>query len=320
MKSQEKVTAFRNGEIKRNRGKGNMGMDACTLCPRMCGVNRAAGEKGYCGMDATIRAARAALHMWEEPCISGTRGSGAVFFSGCSLRCIFCQNFEIAEGNCAKEISGERLSEIFLELQEQGAANINLVTAAHYVPAVIESLKKAKAQGMDLPVIYNSSGYERVETVQMLEEVVDVWLPDFKYMDSKLAFAYSRAKDYPEVARAAIREMMKAAGTCAYDEDGYIQKGVIVRHLILPGHTKNSIAVLDELYGTYGDDLTISLMNQYTPLPQVRNIPDLNRRVTKREYEKVLDHALDLGITQGFFQEGGTAKESFIPLFDYEGL
>ena len=239
MKSQEKVTAFRNGEIKRNRGKGNMGMDTCTLCPRMCGVNRAAGEKGYCGMDATIRAARAALHMWEEPCISGTRGSGAVFFSGCSLRCIFCQNFEIAEGNCAKEISGERLSEIFLELQEQGAANINLVTAAHYVPAVIESLKKAKAQGMDLPVIYNSSGYERVETVQMLEEVVDVWLPDFKYMDSKLAFAYSRAKDYPEVARAAIREMMKAAGTCAYDEDGYIQKGVIVRHLILPGHTKN---------------------------------------------------------------------------------
>ena len=229
-------------------------MDACTLCPRMCGVNRAAGEKGYCGMDATIRAARAALHMWEEPCISGTRGSGAVFFSGCSLRCIFCQNFEIAEGNCAKEISGERLSEIFLELQEQGAANINLVTAAHYVPAVIESLKKAKAQGMDLPVIYNSSGYERVETVQMLEEVVDVWLPDFKYMDSKLAFAYSRAKDYPEVARAAIREMMKAAGTCAYDEDGYIQKGVIVRHLILPGHTKNSIAVLDELYGTYGDE------------------------------------------------------------------
>ena len=174
-------------------------MDACTLCPRMCGVNRAAGEKGYCGMDATIRAARAALHMWEEPCISGTQGSGAVFFSGCSLRCIFCQNFEIAEGNCAKEISGERLSEIFLELQEQGAANINLVTAAHYVPAVIESLKKAKAQGMDLPVIYNSSGYERVETVQMLEEVVDVWLPDFKYMDSKLAFAYSRAKDYPEV-------------------------------------------------------------------------------------------------------------------------
>lgn len=258
--------------------------------------------------------------MWEEPCISGTQGSGAVFFSGCSLRCIFCQNFEIAEGNCAKEISGERLSEIFLELQEQGAANINLVTAAHYVPAVIESLKKAKAQGMDLPVIYNSSGYERVETVQMLEEVVDVWLPDFKYMDSKLAFAYSRAKDYPEVARAAIREMMKAAGTCAYDEDGYIQKGVIVRHLILPGHTKNSIAVLDELYGTYGDDLTISLMNQYTPLPQVWNIPDLNRRVTKREYEKVLDHALDLGITQGFFQEGGTAKESFIPIFDYEGL
>lgn len=297
-----------------------MGMEACTLCPRMCRVNRQAGEKGYCGMDGKVRAARAALHMWEEPCISGTRGSGAVFFSGCSLRCIFCQNYEIAEGNCAKEISKERLSEIFLELQEQGAANINLVTAAHFAPAVIEALKKAKAQGMYLPVIYNSSGYERVETIRMMEEVVDVWLPDFKYMDHQLAFQYSRAGDYPETARAAIREMMDAAGNCVYDEEGYIQKGVIIRHLILPGHTKNSIAVLDELYKTYGDDLTISLMNQYTPLPQVCDIPDLNRRVTKREYEKVLDHALNLGITNGFFQEGGTAKESFIPLFDYEGL
>ena len=284
-----------------------MGMDACMLCPRMCGVDRESGEKGYCGMDGKLRAARAALHMWEEPCISGTRGSGAVFFSGCSLRCIFCQNYEIAQGNCAREISGDRLSEIFLELQEKGAANINLVTATHFAPAVIGALKKAKAQGMYLPVIYNSSGYERVETVQMLEEVVDVWLPDFKYMDPELAFACSKAKDYPEVAVAAIREMMLAGG-------------MIVRHLILPGHTKNSIAVLDELYETYGKNLTISLMNQYTPLPQVHDIPDLNRRVTKREYEKVLDHALDLGITQGFFQEGGTAKESFIPLFDYEGL
>ena len=270
-----------------------MGMDACMLCPRMCGVDRESGEKGYCGMDGKLRAARAALHMWEEPCISGTRGSGAVFFSGCSLRCIFCQNYEIAQGNCAREISGDRLSEIFLELQEQGAANINLVTATHFAPAVIGALKKAKAQGMYLPVIYNSSGYERVETVQMLEEVVDVWLPDFKYMDPELAFACSKAKDYPEVAVAAIREMMLAGGRCEYDDNGY---------------------------ETYGKNLTISLMNQYTPLPQVRDVPDLNRRVTKREYEKVLDHALDLGITQGFFQEGGTAKESFIPLFDYEGL
>ena len=263
-----------------------MGMDACMLCPRMCGVDRESGEKGYCGMDGKLRAARAALHMWEEPCISGTRGSGAVFFSGCSLRCIFCQNYEIAQGNCAREISGDRLSEIFLELQEQGAANINLVTATHFAPAVIGALKKAKAQGM---------------------------YPE-------LAFACSKAKDYPEVAVAAIREMMLAGGRCEYDDNGYIQKGVIVRHLILPGHTKNSIAVLDELYETYGKNLTISLMNQYTPLPQVRDIPDLNRRVTKREYEKVLDHALDLGITQGFFQEGGTAKESFIQLFDYDVL
>ena len=298
-----------------------MSFDAahCTLCPRRCGADREKGV-GLCHCGTEIRIARAALNPWEEPCISGKHGSGTVFFSGCALGCVFCQNRKISRQAVGKAVTVEQLADVFLELQEQGAANINLVTAAHYVPAVIESLKKAKAQGMDLPVIYNSSGYERVETVQMLEEVVDVWLPDFKYMDPELAFACSKAKDYPEVAVAAIREMMLAGGRCEYDDNGYIQKGVIVRHLILPGHTKNSIAVLDELYETYGKNLTISLMNQYTPLPQVRDIPDLNRRVTKREYEKVLDHALDLGITQGFFQEGGTAKESFIPLFDYEGL
>ena len=295
-------------------------MSECKLCPRNCKKNRKNKEKGYCLMTDELCVARAALHMWEEPCISGEEGSGAVFFSGCTLRCVFCQNRNIAAAQTGKIISIDRLADIFLELQEQGAANINLVTAAHYVPAVIESLKKAKAQGMDLPVIYNSSGYERVETVQMLEEVVDVWLPDFKYMDSKLAFAYSRAKDYPEVARAAIREMMKAAGTCAYDEDGYIQKGVIVRHLILPGHTKNSKEALTVLHQTYGNQIYISIMNQYTPVFKQKEYTELNRRVTKREYEKVLDYAFEIGIENGFFQDGETARESFIPAFDYEGV
>lgn len=300
--------------------KVRMEMQACTLCPRMCKVNRAEGKTGYCGMDSRLWAARAALHLWEEPCISGTRGSGAVFFSGCNLRCVFCQNHEIAEGTCGKEITVERLAEIFLELQEQQAANINLVTATHYAPQVKAALLQAKKAGLKIPIIYNCGGYERVETVQWLSEVIDVWLPDFKYMDPQLALAYAKAPDYPEVAKAAIQAMMECAGSCVYDEEGYIQKGVIVRHLILPGHTKNSMEVLKELYTSYGDDLTISLMNQYTPLAQVRDIPNLNRRVTKREYEKVLNYALELGITQGFFQEGETAKESFIPMFDYQGL
>ena len=297
-----------------------MGMDACMLCPRMCGVDRESGEKGYCGMDGKLRAARAALHMWEEPCISGTRGSGAVFFSGCSLRCIFCQNYEIAQGNCAREISGDRLSEIFLELQEKGAANINLVTATHFAPAVIGALKKAKAQGMYLPVIYNSSGYERVKTVQMLEEVVDVWLPDFKYMDPVLAKQYSRAEDYPRRVKQALAEMVRQTGPVVFDEEGYIKKGTIVRHLILPGHTRNSIQVLKYLQRAFGTQIYISIMNQYTPVYEQEKYRELNRRVTEREYEKVLNAALELGIENGFFQEGETARESFIPAFDYEGV
>ena len=292
-----------------------MGMDACMLCPRMCGVDRESGEKGYCGMDGKLRAARAALHMWEEPCISGTRGSGAVFFSGCSLRCIFCQNYEIAQGNCAREISGDRLSEIFLELQEKGAANINLVTATHFAPAVIGALKKAKAQGMYLPVIYNSSGYERVKTVQMLEEVVDVWLPDFKYMDKALGKKYSHAEDYPETAKAALAEMVRQAGDAVFDHRGMMKKGVIVRHLLLPGHISDSKKVVEYLFQTYGDRIYISLMNQYTPMPAVKEDPLLSRKVTAREYERLLKFALSLGVENGFFQEGETARESFIPEF-----
>ena len=297
-----------------------MDMRSCTLCPRMCRVDRTAGEKGFCGMGVAVQGARAALHMWEEPCISGKKGSGAIFFSGCTLKCVFCQNREIAEGKYGKEISSQRLTEIFLELQGKGAANINLVTAGHFVVPVKEALLRAKEQGLAIPVIYNSGGYERVETLRFLEPVVNVWLPDFKYMDGRLAREYSKAEDYPQTAKKALEEMVRQAGECRFDKEGYIQKGVIVRHLILPGHTRDSMEILSYLHKTYGEHIYISVMNQYTPLPQVKDLEPLNRKVTRREYRRVLDFALDLGIEQGYFQEGETAKESFIPLFDYEGL
>ena len=295
-------------------------LESCTLCPRRCRINRLAGERGYCGMTAEVMGARAALHMWEEPCISGVRGSGAVFFSGCSLGCVFCQNRPIAAGEVAEPVPLLRLTEIFLELQEQGAANINLVTAGHFAPQTAWALAEAKRRGLRIPVVYNSSGYESKEALETLGDLVDVWLPDFKYMDPGLSKKYSHAEDYPRTACQAVDWMVRRAGLCEFDEEGYVQKGVIVRHLILPGHTKDSMAVLKYLHERYGDSIYISIMNQYTPLPQVEAYPELARRVTKREYEKVLDYALELGISNGFFQEGETARESFIPLFDYEGL
>ena len=271
-------------------------------------------------MDGTIYLARAALHMWEEPCISGTKGSGAVFFSGCGLRCCFCQNHDIAIGSRGLAVSVERLGEIFLELKEKGAANINLVTGAHYVPQIIEALKLARMQGMDLPVVYNSSGYEKLETLKLLEGYVDIYLPDLKYMEPDLAQKFSHAPDYVERAKAAIKEMVRQSGSCQFGEDGYIRRGTIVRHLILPGHTKNSRKVLRYLHETYGEEIYISIMNQYTPVRELGEFKELNRKVTKREYEKVLDTAVEMGIQNGFIQEGETASESFIPEFDYEGV
>lgn len=295
-------------------------MGECTLCPRNCHSDRINKKTGYCGMDNTVRVARAALHMWEEPCISGEKGSGAVFFTGCGLKCCFCQNREIAIGKSGLEISVDRLGEIFLELEEKGAANINLVTGAHFVPQIISALELARKKGMSLPIIYNSSGYEKVETLKMLEGYVDVYLPDFKYMESDLAEKFSHAADYPQTAKKAIREMIRQTGPVIINEDGYILRGTIVRHLTLPGHTKNSVSVLEYLYHEYGDNIFISIMNQYTPVFKQEKYTELNRKVTKREYEKVLDAAVKLGIVNGFMQEGETAKESFIPSFDYEGV
>ena len=294
----------------------------CVLCPRRCHVNRAAGQLGFCRMGDHISAARAALHMWEEPCLSGKKGSGAVFFSGCSLQCIYCQNREIALGKRGWELDEEKLAQVFLQLRDKGAANINLVTAAHFAPPVAEAIRQSKRQGLCLPVVYNSGGYEEPDTRRLFDGLVDIYLPDFKYMDPSLARAYSHAPDYPEAAEKAISEMLRQTGECVFDDQGYLQRGTIVRHLILPGHTRNSIAVLTRLFELFGNRIYYSIMNQYTPIADapLEDDPGLRRRVTRREYEKVLDAALALGIQNGFFQEGDTAKESFIPAFNGEGL
>ena len=296
-------------------------MPLCTLCPRSCGADRAAGQKGYCGVGGTkIKAARAALHMWEEPCISGSQGSGTVFFSGCPLRCVYCQNRDIARAGAGKEITVERLSEIFLELQEKGAANINLVTPTHYTPEIVKAVAEARDGGLTLPIVYNCGGYEKPETLRTLEGIVDIYLTDFKYMDAEAARRYSHAPDYPEIAKEALGEMVRQQPEPVFDEKGMMKKGVIVRHLLLPGHLKNAEAVVKYVYETYGNRVYLSLMNQYTPLPGIEKWPEINRKVTRREYDRLLDYAVELGVENGFIQEGGTAEESFIPAFDCEGI
>ncbi len=292
----------------------------CLLCPRKCGINRRTGQTGVCGVSSEIKVARAALHYWEEPCISGKRGSGAVFFSGCSLHCVFCQNREISDGKEGKVISKERLSDIFIELAGKGANNINLVTPGQYIPDIVWAVNDAKSRGMKLPIIYNTSGYENVTELKLLEGIVDVYLPDFKYMDSTLSARYSRAKDYPSVAKQALSEMVRQQPEVVIDDaTGLIQKGVIVRQLLLPGHVNDAKAVLKYLYDTYRDHVYISMMSQFTPIA-LEDYPEINRTVTKREYERLVNYALEIGITNAFIQEGDVAKDSFIPAFDCEGV
>lgn len=294
---------------------------ACRLCPRMCNVNRREENRGFCGESGKVRISRAALHMWEEPCISGEEGSGTVFFTGCTLRCVFCQNYRIANGTVGKEVGENRLAEIFLELQEQKANNINLVTPTHFVPQIIRALDIARAGGLKLPVVYNTSGYERAETLKRLEGYVDVYLPDFKYLDAEHAAKYSRAADYPEVAKAALGEMVRQCGKPRFDERGMMQKGVIVRHLLLPGCLADAKRIVRYLHETYGEQIYMSLMNQYTPLDTLdrEQYPELGRKVTDRAYERLIDYAIGLGVEQAYIQEGGTAEESFIPSFELEG-
>ena len=271
-------------------------------------------------MTSEVMAARAALHFWEEPCISGTEGSGAVFFSGCTLRCVFCQNHEIAAGAVGKPVTEERLSRIFLELQEKGANNINLVTATQFLPTVIPALQHAKEMGLTIPIVYNTGGYEKVETLRLLEGLVDIWLPDCKYQSTKLSGRYSRAVDYPEMVKAALAEMVRQTGAPLFDRRGMMKKGVIVRHLVLPGCVSDSKDVLEYLWDTFGNQIYVSIMSQYTPLPHVAAYPEINRKVTDEEYEEIVDYARFLGMSQVYIQEGGCVGESFIPPFNYEGI
>ena len=295
----------------------------CDLCPRKCLVDRKKGEKGICGQTENLKVARAALHFWEEPCISGDAGSGAVFFSGCPLHCVFCQNENIANGTVGKEISLERLVDFFLGLQGKGANNINLVTPGHFVPQIVKALDQAKKEGLTLPVVYNTSSYETVDTIKRLEGYVDIYLPDFKYMSPVLSKKYSHAPDYAEVAKAAIAEMVRQTGKAVFvngDEDNLILRGTIVRHLTLPGCMEDSMQILKYLHETYGDTIYISIMSQFTPLSNLEKYPELNRRITDEEYETLVDYAIEIGIENGFIQEGDTAEESFIPAFDCEGV
>lgn len=297
--------------------------DPCNLCSRECGARRQQGETGYCVSQSRPVVARAALHMWEEPCISGEAGSGAVFFAGCSLRCIYCQNFELARGRKGFEVSTEQLSDIFLTLQGKGAANINLVTPDHFTLAVIPAVRMARERGLVLPVIYNCSGYEKEELIESLRGTVDIFLVDFKYMEEELARKFSFAPDYPEIAKKALARMLSLTGEPVFDEKGMLQKGVIVRHLLLPGHKRNAREVIAYIHQNYGDRVILSLMNQYTPFERLKEREDCRercRRVTKREYEAVIEYILSLGMENVFIQEGETAKESFIPEFDGEGI
>lgn len=296
-------------------------MRSCTLCPRQCHADRTAGQTGFCGESAVLRAARAALHFWEEPCISGSAGSGTVFFSGCNLRCVYCQNYDISINNKGHDLSICDLARIFLKLQQKGAVNINLVTACHYLPQICLALEEAKGQGLRIPVVYNSSGYEEISSLRLLEGLVDIYLPDLKYFSPELSARYSGAHDYFEKASAAIAEMFRQVGTPVFSpRSGLMENGVIVRHLLLPGHSGDSKKILRYLYDTYGNDIYVSIMNQYTPMRQVADIPQLNRTVRPDEYDKILDFAVKIGIENGFMQEGQTAAESFIPSFNGEGL
>ena len=293
-------------------------IESCNLCPRMCGARRDAKRgNGYCRMGAMPVVARAALHFWEEPCISGTKGSGTVFFTGCSLQCFFCQNEQISvRREVGRALTARELSDVFFRLIEQGAHNINLVNPTHFASGIAEALR---FRPLPVPVVYNSGGYERVETLRMLEGLISIYLPDYKYRDSALSQRLSGAADYPEHAAEAILEMVRQTGPASFDGDGMLQRGTIVRHLILPGHTRNSIEVLDWLKENLPEGTLVSLMAQYVPCGRAADYPEIDRRITKREYEKVQQHLFALGL-DGYVQERKSAKKDFIPPFDLEGL
>lgn len=312
---------------------------SCRLCPRNCGVDRRV-TKGYCRELNTLHVARAALHMWEEPCISGTSGSGTVFFSGCNMGCVFCQNRRISRGEVGKLITTERLTDIFFELQEQGANNINLVTGDMFIPSIADAIDRAKGRGIGIPFLLNTSSYLNLETVKSLEGLIDIYLPDFKYIREEDAIRYSNAPGYVEAAKAAIAEMVRQLPRCEFTEEKshegktnydrpksvyeagapIIQRGVILRHLLMPGMVIQAKLIVKYLYETYGDSIYLSLMNQYTPVAKLSDYPEINRKVTEAEYKSLVEYAQNLGVTNAFVQTGETADESFIPDFNCTGV
>lgn len=289
-------------------------LNKCQLCPKNCQVNRNAGEVGFCRASNKLKIARYSLHMWEEPCISGEVGSGTIFFSHCNLKCLFCQNYHISTLNNGTEMSINRFVDICLELQSRGALNINLVTPTHYVPLIVDGLKIAKKKGLTIPIVYNTSSYETVETLKLLDGIVDIYLPDFKYYDNNLAKKYSGIDNYFETATKAINEMYRQQPIYEFDNQGIMTKGVIVRHLLLPGLEEDSKKIIKYLYETYKDNIYISIMNQYTPIRQLK-YENLNHPVSPNVYDEVIDYAWNLGVRHAFTQEEGTQTESFIPDF-----
>ena len=285
----------------------------CTLCPRECKVNRNNNELGFCHAPNKLKIGGYHLHKWEEPIISGEKGSGTIFFSYCNLRCIYCQNYQISTENIGEEITVERLSEIMIELEKKGAANINLVTPTHYIPLIKNALILAKIKGLSIPIVYNTSGYEKVESIKLLDGLIDIYLPDFKYFDNGLG-KYSKVNNYFEITSKAIEEMYKQVGNCIYDKEDNLIKGLVVRHLVLPGHINDTKRIIEYLYSKYQNNIIYSIMNQYTPIKK-SEYEKLNRRVTKKEYEEIIDYAYNLGIRNCFVQDKESQDESFIPIF-----
>lgn len=293
----------------------NSNLSSCTLCPHMCNINRINGKIGRCKSTSNVKIALASLHHFEEPCISGKNGSGTVFFSNCNLSCVFCQNYKISQEGLGNEISIDELVNIFLEQQNNGAENINLVTPTMYVPQIIEALKIAKQKGLTLPIVYNSNGYENIETIKMLDSYIDVYLPDLKYADNDLAKKYSGINNYFEHATKVIQEMYFQVGLPRFDENGLIKRGIIIRHLVLPNHIDNSKKVLDWIKENMPKDIYVSLMAQYFPTYKAKNIDDLNRKLTNEEFEEIKNYLAKLDIHNGYFQEIGEHEEEYVPDF-----
>lgn len=290
----------------------------CKLCPRECGTDRRSGRVGFCNSTDKVKISRAALHFWEEPCISGNNGSGTVFFSGCSLKCVYCQNRKISTGLVGKEITVGRLVDIFFELKEKGALNINLVTPSHFAPSVAEAIKRAKNEKVDLPFVFNTSGYEKEETLKEFDGLIDIYLPDFKYISESAAKKYSCADNYPHVVKNAIEEMVRQVGTPIF-EDGIMKRGVIVRHLVLPGFYSDSKKIIKYLYETYRNDIFMSIMSQYTPF-DLEKYPEINKHIDFNQYNEIIDYAANLGVENAFIQEEEADSKSFIPDFNCEGV